>query len=94
MGLLSGQFLTVNSFSWPAGQKKDGSTRVAGEYVAFYVYEDGPTPALSPVVEVQVPDNLKQEFQAWQLALKKLAPVKIWVEHTGRGKARLQGFSA
>ena len=89
MPLLTGQYLTPNCFSWSAGTKKDGSKREAGEYIAFFVYSDGPTAPSSPVIEVQVPDEHKQRFQDWQVKLPRLAPVKIFVDFTQRGKARL-----
>lgn len=93
MGLLTGSYLCPNVFEWPAGTKSDGSRREAGKYVGFHVYEDGPSPAMSPVIEVQVPDKLHVEFEKWQLNLKRLAPVKIYVEHSKKGKARLLGFA-
>jgi len=93
MGLMTGLYLTANIFEWTAGTKPDGSRREAGKYVGFHVYEDGPTPAMSPVVEVQVPEALHAEFQKWQLPLKRLAPVKMYVEHSKKGKARLLGFA-
>lgn len=93
MSLLSGQFLTTNSFSWSAGQKKDGSARTAGEYVAFVVYEDGPNPASSPVVEVQVPDEFRTTFRKWSESFKRNQPVKVYVEHMKKGVARLIGWA-
>lgn len=93
MALMTAQYLSPNCFEWPAGTKKDGSARSAGVYKAFFVYEDGPTPALSPVIEVQVPDKLHAKFDEWQLTLKRLSPVKLYVEHSGKGKARLLDFA-
>lgn len=92
MALMSGQYLTPNCFEWPAGTKKDGTKREAGSYKAFYVYEDGPSPATSPVVEVQVPDQFHAQFDKWQLSLQRLSKIKVYVEHIAKGKARLLGF--
>jgi hypothetical protein len=93
MSLLSGQYLSPNCFSWSDGFKKDGTARKAGEYVAFIVYEDGPTPAASPVIEVQVPDDFRAEFQKRQVSFKRLHPVKMYVEHMKKGVARLIGWA-
>jgi len=93
MAMLTGLYLSPNCFSWPAGTKKDGSHREAGTYKACYVYEDGPTPALSPVIEVQIPDALHTKFDEWQLTQKRLAPVKLYVDYAGKGKARLLDFA-
>lgn len=94
MALFNGLYLCPNCFSWPEGQKKDGTARKAGEYVAFLAFEQGPTPQTSSVVEIQVPDSLRAEFQRWQILRTVLEDITCYIEYTGKGKARLQGFGA
>lgn len=92
MSVLQGLFLAQNMFSWGEKVKADGSKRSAGRYVGFTVYEQGPTPAASQVIEVQVPDELHNEFLKRYPHFACLDPVILHVQYTMRGKAKLLAF--
>lgn len=92
MSVLQGLYLSQNCFAWGDGVKKDGTPRSAGRYVGFLVYEQGPTPMASQVIEVQVPDELHTEFLKRAPHYACLDEVSFHVQYTMRGKARLLAF--